>query len=511
MKSRVSKCLTVLCLAVFIVAGCSGKTNPIEKQEYTSIQELNGKRIGIITGASYEGDVQKELPDSKLLQTANYADAIVAMESGKMDACITEEPISVYQMKEHEGLGKLPGYLTEYDYAFMLSNENVELAEEINEAIREMKEDGTIDRLKEEWMNPDREKEIKSTAKNPLPKGVLRVATSADAPPFSYIENNEVVGFDIELISQIAEKLGYEVEIKTMAFSGVVPSIQTGKADIAVGGLSITLDLPELVAFSEPVFHSGTVVLTDQGLSVQKTGFWEDLKESFVRTFITEARWKLIGKGLMITLFLSGLSAVFGSLLGFVFSFALCSKNKRVRNGAAGISKILEGIPLVVLLMLLYYVIFKRIDISAIGVGVIGFTIDFANTTAGLLKSGIATVDAGQSEAAVAMGYSRWNVFFKIVFPQAVRNVFSQYEDAVVGLIKNTSVIGYIAVEDLTMASDMIRGRTYDAFFPLIATAVLYFIIAHAFVFLLKRVDIHLDPKRRKRAIKGVRTNDSNL
>ena len=200
-----------------------------------------------------------------------------------------------------------------------------------------------------------------------------------------------------------------------------------------------------------------------------------------------------------------------GSLLGFGFSFALCSKNKSLSKGAAGVSKILEGIPLVVLLMLLYYVIFKRIDISAVGVGVIGFTIDFANTTAGLLKAGIATVDSGQSEAATAMGYSRWNVFFKIVFPQAVRNVFSQYEDAVVGLIKNTSVIGYIAVEDLTMASDMIRGRTYDAFFPLIATAVLYFLIAHVFVFLLKRVDIRLDPKRRKRAVKGVTIDDPNL
>ena len=511
MKSKVGKCLMVLCLVIFIVAGCSAKENPTENQEYTSLQELNGKRVGIITGASYEGDVQKELPDAKLLQTINYADAIVAMESDKMDACITEDPISVYQMEEHEGLAKLPGYLTEYDYAFMLSNGNVELLEEVNEAIREMKEDGTIERLKEEWMNPDQEKKMDSTEKNSSSKGVLRVATSADAPPFSYVENNQVVGFDIELMSQIAEKLGYEIEIETMAFSGVVPSIQTGKADIAVGGLSITLDLPELVTFSEPIFHSGTVALVDQGLGIQKTGFWEELKESFVRTFVTEARWKLIGKGLLITLLLSGLSAVLGSLLGFGFSFALCSKNKKLRNGAAGISKILEGIPLVVLLMLLYYVIFKRIDISAVGVGVIGFTIDFANTTAGLLKAGIATVDSGQSEAATAMGYSRWNVFFKIVFPQAVRNVFSQYEDAVVGLIKNTSVIGYIAVEDLTMASDMIRGRTYDAFFPLIATAVLYFLIAHVFVFLLKRVDIRLDPKRRKRAVKGVTIDDPNL
>lgn len=511
MKSRVSRCLTVLCLAVCMAAGCSVNRNHIETQEYTSIQELNGKRIGIITGASYEGDVQKELPDAKLLQTVHYADAIVAMESGKMDACITEDPISVCQMKEHTGLTKLPGFLTEYDYAFMLSNENKELIEAVNGAIHELKKDGTLERLKEEWMNPDQEKKMESREKNGSSKGILRVATSADAEPFSYVENNQVVGFDMELISQIAEKLGYEIEIETMSFSGLVPSIQTGKADIAVGGLSITSDLPELVTFSEPIYHSGTVVLVDGGLGEQKAGFWEELKESFIRTFVTEARWKLIGKGLLITLLLSGLSGVLGSLLGFCFCFALCSKNKNLRKGAAGISKILEGIPLVVLLMLLYYVIFKRIDISAIGVGVIGFTIDFANTTAGLLKSGIATVDPGQREAAAAMGYSRWNVFFKIVFPQAVRNVFSQYEDAVVGLIKNTSVIGYIAVEDLTMASDMIRGRTYDAFFPLIATAMLYFFIAHVFVFFLKRVDIHMDPKRRKRAVKGVMMDDSNL
>ena len=103
------------------------------------------------------------------------------------------------------------------------------------------------------------------------------------------------------------------------------------------------------------------------------------------------------------------------------------------------------------------------------------------------------------------MGYSKFQIFNKITFPQATRQMFSQYEAAVVALVKGTAIVGYITVEDLTKAVDIIRGRTYEAFFPLIVTAILYFLLACAFVLLLKRVDVRLDPKRRPRSVKGVR------
>ncbi|MEG1846795.1 MAG: amino acid ABC transporter permease, partial [Oscillospiraceae bacterium] len=233
-------------------------------------------------------------------------------------------------------------------------------------------------------------------------------------------------------------------------------------------------------------------------------GFISKISDSFRRTFITENRWKLILDGLLVTIQLSVFSAILGTILGFIVSFPLRSKNKLIRRTSGAISTFLDGMPLVVILMVLYYIIFSKVSISAVWIGIFGFTLDFANTVAGLLNTGVTAVDKGQLEAAEALGYKKWQIFCKITFPQAAKQMFSQYEGAIVGLVKGTAIIGYITVQDLTKASDIIRSRTYEAFFPLIVTAIIYFVIAHIFVSLLKRVDIKLDPKRRKRKIKGV-------
>lgn len=88
--------------------------------------------------------------------------------------------------------------------------------------------------------------------------------------------------------------------------------------------------------------------------------------------------------------------------------------------------------------------------------------------------------------------------------------MFGQYENAIVNLIKGTSIVGYITVEDLTKAGDIIRSRTYEAFFPLIVTSVLYYIIAYIFIRLLSKTEIKLDTKRRSRKVKGVNVDDNN-
>jgi polar amino acid transport system substrate-binding protein len=141
-------------------------------------------------------------------------------------------------------------------------------------------------------------------------------------------------------------------------------------------------------------------------------------------------------------------------------------------------------------------------------VGIFAFSLEFANTVAGLLNTGILAVDKGELEAAQALGYSKWQTFLKITFPQAARQMSSQYNGAIIGLIKGTSVVGYITVQDLTKVGDLIRSRTYEAFFPLIAVAVIYFILEYIIITVVKKFEIQLDPKHRPRKIKGVDIHD---
>ena len=146
----------------------------------------------------------------------------------------------------------------------------------------------------------------------------------------------------------------------------------------------------------------------------------------------------------------------------------------------------------------------------AFTVAVIGFTLTFGASVFSLLKMGVGAVDGGQYEAAYALGYSSRRTFFKIILPQALPHVMSAYKGEIVGLIKATSIVGYIAVQDLTKMGDIVRSRTYEAFFPLIAITVIYFVLEGLLGVLVSRIGVNFNPKRRKAAdiLKGVKTDD---
>ncbi|MBQ1491976.1 MAG: ABC transporter permease subunit, partial [Blautia sp.] len=166
--------------------------------------------------------------------------------------------------------------------------------------------------------------------------------------------------------------------------------------------------------------------------------------------------------------------------------------------------------PMVVLLMILYYVIFGKVAISAILVAVLGFSLTFGAAVFGLLKMGVGAVEVGQYEAAYALGYSNRKTFYRIILPQALPHILPAYKGETVGLIKATAIVGYIAVQDLTKMGDIVRSRTYEAFFPLIAVSIIYFVLEGLIGLLISRLTVNVNPKRRKKEdiLKGVKEND---
>ena len=165
---------------------------------------------------------------------------------------------------------------------------------------------------------------------------------------------------------------------------------------------------------------------------------------------------------------------------------------------------------MVVLLMILYYVIFGKSDISGLWVSVIGFTLIFGSGMYNMLRSGVAAVGKGQIEAAYALGYSDRKAFLRVILPQAALHFMPAYKGETVSLIKGTAVVGYIAVRDLTKMADIVRSRTYEAFFPLIAVTVIYFLISGLFKLVINAFIRHINPKKRtpEQILKGVKTDD---
>ena len=204
----------------------------------------------------------------------------------------------------------------------------------------------------------------------------------------------------------------------------------------------------------------------------------ESVVESFYNNLIAEDRYRMILDGLQVTLLITLCAALLGTLIGGLVCWMRMSQRRWLQQVAKVYIELMRGTPVLVLLMLMYYVVMAPLDATGIVVAIVTFAMNTAAYISEMLRTTIQGIDRGQTEAGLALGLTPRQTFFKIVLPQVVRAVMPVYQGEVVSLLKGTSIVGYIAVADMTRASDLIRSRTFDAFFPLIVTAIIYFLMA---------------------------------
>ena len=206
--------------------------------------------------------------------------------------------------------------------------------------------------------------------------------------------------------------------------------------------------------------------------------FWNEIAEAFIKNMIVEDRYMLILNGLWTTVLITVLAAVFGTILGGCVCWMKLKGNNFVRKIAKVYVDLMRGTPVLVLLMIMYYIVLAPVIKSAIIVAVITFSMNASAYICEMLRSGIESISKGQTEAGLSLGFTNRQTFFNIVFPQVIRNIMPVYHGELISLLKSTSIVGYIAIMDMTKASDLIRSRTFDAFFPIIIVAILYFVLA---------------------------------
>ena len=210
------------------------------------------------------------------------------------------------------------------------------------------------------------------------------------------------------------------------------------------------------------------------------------LTESFYNNLIAEDRYRLILDGLQLTLFITVCAAILGTLLGGLVCWMRMNRRTWLQRVAKVYIDLMRGTPVLVLLMLMYYVVMAPLDATGVVVAIVTFAMNTAAYISEMLRTTIQSIDRGQTEAGLALGFTPRQTFFRIVLPQVVKAVMPVYQGEVISLLKGTSIVGYIAVNDMTRASDLIRSRTFDAFFPLIVTAIIYFLMAWLIGLLLK-------------------------
>jgi polar amino acid transport system substrate-binding protein len=463
-----------------------------------------GKKIGILTGSSYESVLMQHIPSALPEYFNSFTDETAAVKAGKIDGFLVDEPIARDIVNNTPGVTYIRKVLRADGYAFAFPKDQTALCEEVNASIAELEAGGELRRIDARWFGTDAAAKVLPDIRLDGKKGVIRLATNSGSPPFVYHKDGRLVGYDIDLVMRIADKLKKKLEIDDLDFGAIIPSLMSGRSDMAASCITITEERAKSVLFSNPYYRGGVVMVVASSPAAGEGGFWSGLKESFRRTFLVEDRYRLILKGLGVTVTISVLSAVIGTLLGFGVCLCRRASSLWASVPSRGFIQAVQGTPIVVILMILYYIVFGNVDISGILVAVVGFSINFAAYVSEMMRTGIEAVDRGQHEAAAALGFNRLQVFTRITFPQAARHVLPVFKGEFVSMVKMTSVVGYIAIQDLTKMSDLIRSRTYEAFFPLIATALIYFAVAYALTHLFSLVEARIDPKRRKRAVKGV-------
>lgn len=478
--------------------------------EYQTFAELNGKTVSMLNGAPFEELIASKVPHVKeFTYYASMPDMMLAIKSKKSDAGFMNNAVATLAANRERELAVFPESLGETAFGIGLAKGDERL--DGWQAAYDRISQEAKDALWKKWTGSDDSIKIMPEQDWPGKNGTVHVAACDSLEPMSYVgEGGEPLGLDIEMILLMAKELDVHVSITPMDFSAVLSALGSGKADLICGSIVVTNERKEMMDFVEYLPASYVLIVRSKETAGTGISFLDNIRSSFERTFLRENRWQLFLEGIGTTLLITVLSILFGTALGFCV-FLLCRKGNPVANAITRFCVwLVQGMPMVVLLMILYYIIFGKVAISGTAVSVIGFTLVFGAAVYAMVSAGVATVDRGQAEAAYTLGYTDRKAFFRVVLPQALPHFMPAYKGEITALIKATAIVGYVAVQDLTKMGDIVRSRTYDAFFPLIAVAVIYFILAAILTFLVNQIELRIDPKRRTREdiLKGVNVHD---
>lgn len=474
----------VFFLAVIVLTSCTGNGG----RNFKDVKDLNeeGIVVGTLIGSLNVDRIGKDMPKAEMKAYDNDVDALMALTSGKIDAVATDgfsysqmagdyPELTVFEDKWHaDKLGMI------------FNKKETELRTHFNQFLAILRKDGSLKRIIDRWLS------YSDTVSMPDLKGIPRkgepiiAVTTGTATATSFMKKDELCGYDIEIMQRFAAYEKRPIEFLTVNFGGLLAAVSSGKADMGANAITITKERAKQVDFSDPYFISYSILVTRcadvAGYKAKTNGseksFIGGIVTSFKKNLITEDRWKILMDGLWQTLLITIFAIIIGTLIAAGVSWMSLCKKRWIRSTAHAYISLLEGIPILVLLMLIFYVVFASVGISPTIVAIVTFSMNFGAYMSETFTSTIQGIDRGQKEAGVAIGFTDSQTFLYIILPQMVQRLMPTYRGRCVSLLKDTSIVGYIAILDLTKASDIIRSRTFEAFFPLIIITIIYFVLA---------------------------------
>ena len=485
------KMILMMILATILLSGCQN-----ENREIKSIDDLKNARIGSWPECGYELKAREVLPNAQFVHFDFLSDLVQNLKQNKIDAFVIGKSYAENLNFAGVEVDYLPQSLGEMPlgYIFTKNERGQKLCGQMNEFIASIEKNGELDALKSKWLRSDESKRTFTKSKLSGENGKLIIRTDAQSPPFDYLREGQVVGFEAEIIDKFCATYGYDYEIKVDIFETMLTDVTLGKVDIGMDAIEILPEREKSMLFSNPIQIEQTIAIINSE-SKDVLNITERIKLSL----IDESRWKMILEGALTTLTITFFSITFGTLLGLAI-YMLYREKTPANRLIDAIYRTLQGIPTMVLLLFFYYVVFGSVNLSASMVAVVVFSIILSISVFTLIKSGAESISSGQLEAALSLGFSERRAFVKFILPQVIRNNFANYQLQLNVILMETAIVGYIAVQDLTRTADLIRARTYDAFVPIITIALVYFLLSKVLFLITDVISRKIDPKNKKKA-----------
>jgi len=231
-----------------------------------SVDDLEGKVIGVqlgTTGDIYISDYEGDEAGTKIERFNKGNEAVISLKQGKVDCVLIDEQPAKSFVAENDDLKILEEPFELEDYAICIAKENTELKERINDVLAELKEDGTLEAIINNYIGDDTKGKTpyESPADVDRSGGTLVMGTNAYFPPYEYYEGQKIVGIDADMAQAIADKLGMELKIEDMEFAAIIAAVQTGKADIGVAGMTVTEERLQNIDFTESYTTAKQVII----------------------------------------------------------------------------------------------------------------------------------------------------------------------------------------------------------------------------------------------------------
>ena len=448
---------------------------------------------------------QKVYPNADLQFYNTIADMLAAVEKEKATAGFADYDLLRQALKVNPALALLGDPIFTSNVAAAFNQSNSELRAQFDQFLATISADGTLADMETRWFI-DENYAMPELALDPNAPTITIGNAILGLPQIAQIEG-QLAGFDVELALRFGQYTGKNIRFVTVDWAALIPALVGGKIDAIVSSMFVTPERRERVDFSDPyhtvdsyafVLEKNLIGAEALGSSEPTVTFWASTQKSFYDNIIREDRYLLLWNGLVVTVIISLLSTIFGTLLGALICVMRMSQKMLLQMPARVYIELMRGTPALVLLMLIFYVVFASVDINAVLVAVFAFGLHFAAYVAEIFRAGVRSIDDGQTEAGIAMGFNRLQTFVYIILPQTVQRILPVFKGEFISLVKMTSIVGYVAVQDLTKASDIIRSRTFDAFFPLIMVAILYLLLAWVLTRILEYIERRTDPERRR-------------